>query len=121
MKKVLLMLCLSAASALNPAQAALPAAARTEIVQLMATLEKSDCHFNRNGNWYDGKQAASHLQRKFAYLEEKDMLANAEDFIKKGASESSSSGKPYLVRCQDQQEVKSADWFAQQLKKIRGK
>jgi len=102
------------------ALAATPAATRGEVAQLMTAVEKSGCKFNRNGSWYDGAEARAHLQKKFDYLDKKDMLTTTESFIEKGASTSSMSGKPYLMQCAGK-EATSAEWLLAQLKHLRQK
>ncbi len=72
-----------------------------EIAGLFARLEQSNCQFNRNGSWYDAKQASDHLRQKYDYLVRRHLVTNAESFIDLAASKSSMSGKPYLVRCAD--------------------
>jgi Spy/CpxP family protein refolding chaperone len=97
-----------------------PAATKQEIQHLLSHLENSGCQFFRNGTWYDGKAATAHLQQKYQYLLDKGMLSNAESFIEKGASESSMSGKPYLVKCgADAKPVESAVWLKSELAKYR--
>jgi hypothetical protein len=93
--------------------------AKKEIEQLIAHLASSGCEFGRNGSWYGAEKAVSHLQRKYEYLLERDLVPNAEAFIERAASESSSSGKPYLVKCPGQPEVQSSDWFRSALATLR--
>jgi hypothetical protein len=116
-------LCLVLAGALlPPAQATpLPAPARAEVETLMAHLKASPCQFNRNGSWYSGAEASGHLLRKLSYLEDKQSLKTAEQFIDLGASRSSSSGKAYLVKCPDTAAVESQQWLTMELKQIRAK
>ena len=94
-------------------------AARGEIQALLARLEVSGCQFNRNGSWYSAAQAKAHLQRKLEYLENKALVESAEQFIERGASSSSRTGRAYLVRCGDAEPVESATWFTTQLRAIR--
>lgn len=101
------------------AMAATPAATRTEVVQLMAAVEKSGCKFSRNGSWYSGAEARAHLQKKFDYLDRKDMLTTTESFIEKGASTSSMSGKPYEMQCAGSKQITSAEWLTAELKRVR--
>ena len=103
------------------ANAATPAVTRTEVTQLMAAVEKSGCKFNRNGSWYNGAEARAHLQKKFDYLDKKDMLTTTESFIEKGASTSSMSGKPYEIQCAGVKPVTSAEWLNAELKHLRPK
>ena len=99
--------------------APLPAPARAEVDALLARLQSSGCQFNRNGSWYSGAEAKGHLLRKLDYLEKKDLVKNAEQFIDLGAAASSSSGKPYLVKCGGAAAVESKAWLAAELKAIR--
>lgn len=92
-----------------------PAPARAEINALLKALEISGCQFNRNGTWYSATEAKAHLTTKLEYLEDKNMVKSAEDFIKLGASSSSISGKPYLVRCGSTPAVESKLWLQSQL------
>jgi hypothetical protein len=97
------------------------AAARSEVDQLLTRLAASGCQFQRNGHWHTAAQAREHLEKKFEYLLKKDLVATSEDFIARGAAASSSSGKPYLVKCGAQAEVTSAVWMTAQLKEVRAK
>lgn len=95
------------------------AVAKKEIEHLIAHLASSGCEFGRNGSWYSAAKAVSHLQRKYDYLLERDLVPNAEAFVEKAASESSSSGKPYIVKCPGQPEAQSGDWFRSALATFR--
>jgi hypothetical protein len=110
----LLVLLVAAAGA-----APLPPAARAEVDALMNRLQSSGCEFNRNGSWYAGAEAKAHLRKKLDYLESKDMVATAEQFIDKGASTSSTSGKAYLVRCAGKAPVESGPWLKAELQQLR--
>lgn len=90
----------------------------TEILQLLRGLESSDCSFYRNGTWYDGEEASHHLKRKYDYLARRDLINSSEQFIGRGASKSSFSGRKYKVRCQDVTE-ESGVYLRRQLEKIR--
>jgi len=119
MRKILAM---AFALAFAGAQAApLPAPARAEVDALLTRLQSSGCQFNRNGSWYDGAEAKAHLLRKLEYLEKKDLVRNAEQFIELGASTSSSSGKPYMVKCGAAAPVDSKAWLSTELKAIRAR
>ena len=99
--------------------APLPPAARAEVDALMNRLQASGCEFNRNGSWYAGAEAKAHLLKKLEYLEGKDMVQTAEQFIDKGASTSSTSGKAYLVRCAGKAPVESGPWLKAELQQLR--
>ncbi len=89
--------------------------AKVEIEHLLVFLERSGCQFNRNGSWHSAEEAAAHIRKKYTYLAGKKMLTDTESFIKKAASESSISGKPYVVKCEGQSDINSALWFGQEL------
>ena len=99
--------------------APMPAPARAEVDALLSRLQSSGCEFNRNGSWYAGAEAKAHLLKKLDYLEGKDMVQTAEQFIARGASGSSMSGKPYLVRCAGKAPVESAQWLTTELQAVR--
>lgn len=102
------------------AQAApLPPVPRAEVDALLTRLQTSGCEFNRNGSWYAGAEAKAHLLKKLDYLEGKDLVRTAEQFIERGASASSMSGKPYQVRCAGQAPVQSAVWLKAELQQVR--
>lgn len=90
-----------------------------EIHALFKALQQSGCEFARNGQWYSAGEASAHLQRKYSYLQKRALAPTAEDFIARAASQSSMSGKPYLVRCPGQPETHSQRWFEDQLAKAR--
>ena len=81
------------------AQAQTTPQADQEIKGLLDFVERSECKFVRNGSEYPGPQARAHLEKKLNYLEGKDLVNSAEDFIDLAASKSSMNGKAYEVRC----------------------
>ncbi len=103
------------------ASAAPSPTATQEIDHLFAYLKESRCEFSRNGSWYTPADAVAHLQDKYAYLLRKDRVATAEDFIELAATESSMSGKPYLVKCGDGATENSGLWFRDELARYRKK
>jgi hypothetical protein len=116
----LLLMCAVALSV--PAHAAEPdAIARREIAHLIEHLGASGCQFNRNGSWYDASRAVNHLQRKYEYLLDKGQIADTDAFIRLAATQSSASGKPYLVKCGKEPEMPSAAWFQSALAEFRAK
>lgn len=114
-----LALLLQAACPVDAAAAPLPPAARAEVDALLARLQASGCEFNRNGRWHAGAEAKAHLLKKLEALEGKGLVATAEQFIERGATSSSMSGKPYLVRCGGQAPVESAQWWKAALLQMR--
>lgn len=92
---------------------------RAEVDALLSRLARSECRFQRNGEWYGSQKAREHLERKLAYLERRGTLESAEQFIEKVATGSSVSGEPYLVQCGKAKPVPSAAWLTDQLKALR--
>ncbi|WP_416057246.1 YfeK family protein [Stenotrophomonas maltophilia] len=93
--------------------------AQREIAQLIASLDGSQCRFQRNGSWHDVAEARAHLQRKYDYLLKKDKVDSAEQFIERAASQSSMSGKAYRIQCPGQPEQTAAAWFGARLQALR--
>lgn len=96
-----------------------PITIRAEIDALFKQLQVSGCQFNRNGTWYSGTEAQSHLTNKLHYFENKNMIKSTEDFIQLAASTSSSSGKAYQVKCGNHPATESKVWLLEQLKNQR--
>jgi hypothetical protein len=94
-------------------------AVRGEIDALLGKLAASGCQFNRNGSWHSAVDARSHLLSKLEYLERKDLVRTTEQFIERGASGSSVSGKPYQVKCGTAEAVPSQRWLLAELKALR--
>jgi len=99
--------------------ASLSPAARAEIDALLSRLEASSCTFSRSGTWYPATEAKTHLLRKLKYLEDKGAVRSAEEFIELAASSSSTTGKPYLVKCGSGPAVESGAWLQAQLQLMR--
>ncbi|RZJ08199.1 MAG: hypothetical protein EOP39_14445 [Rubrivivax sp.] len=113
--RALLLLCLFSLATAAP----LPPPARAEVDALLSRLASSNCEFNRNGSWYSAAEAKTHLLRKLDALEGKDLVKTAEQFIERGASSSSVSGKPYWVRCAGKAPVESSRWLKAELLQVR--
>ena len=92
-----------------------------EIQHLFDYLKNSDCEFNRNGRWYNAEDAVRHINRKYQYLNKKGLINSTEQFIDRAASESSMSGKPYMVKCSKSEPIKSSVWFKNELANFREK
>ena len=97
----------------------LPPTAKIEIDALLGTLGASECRFYRNGSWYSGSEAKDHLQLKLDYVVKKSGIATSEEFIEKAATKSILSGRPYVMRCPNQEETPSAVWFTHELRRFR--
>jgi hypothetical protein len=118
MQRLLLFLLIFILAAAGNA-ASLSPAARAEIDDLLSRLEASACQFNRNGTWHMATEAKSHLLRKLKYLEDRGAVQNAEQFIERAASSSSTTGQPYLVQCGSGAPVQSGTWLLSQLQAMR--
>lgn len=92
--------------------------ATQEIKALLDFVEHSPCQFVRNGREYPGPRARAHLQQKLDYLQGKNRVSSAEDFIDLAATESSLSGRAYQVRCQESVEPAST-WLNRELQRQR--
>lgn len=103
-----------------PTFAATAPAVASEVSSLLGRLAASRCEFYRNGSWYGAAAAQKHLQKKYQYLADHSMIASTEDFIRQGATTSSSSGEAYRVRCEGRVEA-SADWLTRELQAIRAR
>lgn len=116
-----LLLCglLAAAALPTIARAEPDVRTRDEIAHLLAYLAESDCEFFRNGSWYDAESAVRHIQRKHDHLARRDRITTTESFIEGAASRSSTSGRPYRVRCTGAAEIDSAEWFRAELSRHR--
>ena len=90
-----------------------------EIDHLLGYLENSGCAFARSGKWYDARAARAHLDMKFKFLLQRDMVKNTDDFIVKAATGSSMGGDVYAVRCGDGVKQPSADWLRAELIRYR--
>jgi hypothetical protein len=115
MKQLSLILALMFASIAFAAEST--STTKLEIDHLFSYLKESGCQFFRNGTWYGAREAATHLNRKYQYLQEKKQVPSAEAFIERAASESSMSGQAYRVRCGSNPAVDSADWFSAELER----
>ena len=104
---------------LGSPQAMATSPAEAEVQYLLSFLERSDCRFNRNGDWYSASEARAHLEMKYRYLVDQESITTTEDFIDQAATASSMSGKIYLVQCGSAQPVSSAGWLTLELRRLR--
>lgn len=102
----------------SSAQAQATPQAAQEIKGLLDFVEHSQCQFVRNGTEYPAPQARQHLEKKLNYLEGKNMVSSAEDFIDLAATKSSMSGKAYEVRCPGGSQPASS-WLKEELQRQR--
>jgi len=90
---------------------------KLEIEHLLNFIRTSTCIIDRNGKTYTAVKAIAHIEKKYAYF--KDDIESAEDFIGYSASKSTMSGNYYLVRCGDEEQIRTRDWLMQELKEFR--
>ena len=102
--------------ALWPADS-LAASAEEEIRFLIGSVGRDGCAFIRNSQRWSRRSARDHLRSKWQLNEH--LVEDAEDFVEKIASQSATSGQPYLIRCRNQQEQSARDWFSQLLSEYR--
>ena len=102
-----------------PVHAALEAAALQEIDTLLARLADSACDFERNGSWHSAADARTHLLRKRDAVARRTTIASSEQFIELAASASSTSGRPYRVRCGAAAPVEGRRWLLDELQRLR--
>ncbi|MBB1060728.1 DUF5329 domain-containing protein [Lysobacter spongiae] len=104
-----------------PVSAEPPPETVREMEGLIDALRDSGCEFQRNGRWYDGGRAATHLRRKQAWLLERDLISSSEQFIERAGSRSSLTGRPYQVRCPGADPMPSARWLNETLESLRAR
>ena len=104
---------------ISAVHAAPPPAAQAEIKFLLAAVASSDCDFYRNGSWYAAKRAEAHLRAKYDYLVSGNLIGTTEEFIERGATRSSWSGRDYAIRCRGHETVPSSQWLLEQLARYR--
>ena len=96
-----------------------PIGVQIEVNFLLGYLEGSGCQFYRNGTWHDSIAAQTHLRDKYKYLVARNLVNTTEQFIERGATESSLSGQPYEVRCNGGATVTSSQWLRDELARFR--
>lgn len=106
------------------AEAQISKQVESEINHLLASVEASNCSFERNGTIHKAKKAAQHLRDKFKNASDSWFAPDPKKwttdmFIEKIASKSSLSGDPYWIICDDHKKTKSEDWLKAALKKFR--
>jgi hypothetical protein len=89
--------------------------AKASVDALIESVGKSDCKFVRNEQELSGDQFATLLRAKLDYSAEP--LTSVDQFIEDFATESSTTGKPYEVRCPGGNAVPAAQWLRQQRQK----
>jgi Spy/CpxP family protein refolding chaperone len=90
-----------------------------EVNFLLGFVEGSGCDFQRNGSWHTAHEAQVHLRDKFNYLAARNHLETTEQFIEGAATESSLTGRPYMVRCNGAPIISSNRWLNDELLRFR--
>ncbi len=80
-----------------------------EVDYLISTVGKGGCTFIRNGHKFTGRDARTHLKSK--RRRNAQFIDSTEEFIEKIASQSATSGKPYLIRCKGDNLQNAGEWF----------
>ncbi|MEO8546582.1 MAG: DUF5329 domain-containing protein, partial [Burkholderiaceae bacterium] len=93
----------------------------TEVNLLLGYVDGSGCEFQRNGSWHSAHEAQLHLREKFDYLVAWKRLDTTEQFIDRAATQSSLSGRAYMVRCNGEQAITSKKWLDDELLQLRMK
>ena len=97
--------------------AAPPSAEIKKIEMLIEQVrDLKDAEFVRNGSSYNSRHAATFLRRKWQAND--SSVQTARDFIDKVASESGTSGKPYLIRFNDGKEIQSREFLLVRLQNL---
>lgn len=87
------------------------------IEHLIEYIQKSNLTFIRNGKEHDSVNAAEHITDKYNYF--KSSITSPEEFIDQTATKSSFSGRPYLIKLPDGQEIPVKDWLLTELQNYR--
>ena len=90
---------------------------KSEIDYILNAVASSDCVFIRNGKKHGSEAAKEHLNLK--RRRGKRYFSSADEFIENLASSSSWSGKPYYIRCPDQEQQAAKVWFKEVLAEYR--
>jgi hypothetical protein len=96
-----------------PSQGGQPPPLDETIQHLIAYVAQSDLTFVRNAEQYSGKEAAEHMQKKYAHF--KDKIKTPKDFIELCASQSMLTRKPYLVINENGETVTTKEWLTAEL------
>ena len=88
-----------------------------EIDYLISAVGKGGCTFIRNGNKFTGRDARAHLQSK--RRRNAHIIDSTEEFIEKIASQSATTGKPYLISCRGENRQNAREWFTAMLAQRR--
>jgi len=88
-----------------------------EIDHLLNAVASSNCMFIRNGKEHGPQAAKEHLSLK--RRRGKRYFSSADEFVENLASSSSWSGKPYFIRCGQEERQPASIWFSEVLADYR--
>lgn len=86
---------------------------QAKINYLLHEIGVCQCKFVRNGSEYSGGEAVDHLNGKLEKAGDK--IKTADDFIAHIASESSATGKPYMIKLSDGTQIPTKTWLSDKL------
>jgi len=89
------------------------------IEHLLDYVRTSDVVFIRNRKEHAPGEAADHIARKYRHY--RDDIETPEDFIRLSATKSMLSGRRYRVRLPGGEEIDTADWLLEELRRYRGR
>lgn len=84
---------------------------------LLNYVSDSECIFIRNGREHTAEEASRHMNRKYEHYKKK--IKTPEDFIRLAGTKSILSGRPYMVRMKDGNEIPCAEWLCKALEEYR--
>jgi len=87
-----------------------------EIDYILNAVATSNCIFIRNGKEHEAEAAKDHLSLK--RRRGKRYFSSADEYIENLASSSSWTGKPYYIRCGEEEKL-AKDWFKAVLQEYR--
>jgi hypothetical protein len=116
LRRTLAALAVASALGTGTVQATPDTRVSAEIDQLLGNIANSNCTFIRSGQEYSAAEARKHLEMKMNFVLSR--LESTEQFIDKLASESSTTGEPYQIRCGNTQTV-ARTWLNTQLQLVR--
>ncbi|MEP5763373.1 MAG: DUF5329 domain-containing protein [Halieaceae bacterium] len=88
-----------------------------EIDHLLGYLADSGCTYIRNGSEHSAGDAVAHIRKKQRYFANR--IDSSERFIELSASQSTMTGKVYMIRCPGQDEQSSQSWLLAELARYR--